>query len=73
VTRWRREEPDSELEGDLSRPSGGLRALSEVAAHVVVPEGFEPDDGLPHAGMWSRPNGEDMMRCREHGLCPDEH
>jgi hypothetical protein len=31
------------------------------------------DDGLPHAGLWSRPAGEDVVRCAEHGLRPGEH
>ena len=31
--------------------------------------------GLPHAGVWSRPVPDDGLgvRCREHGLRPDEH
>ena len=30
--------------------------------------------GVPHGGgAWSRHKGEDVMRCGEHGLRPDEH
>jgi hypothetical protein len=32
---------------------------------------FEPL--FPHSGLWSRPVGEDVVRCAEHGLRPDEH
>ena len=34
------------------------------------------DDELPHAGLWSRQvgeDGEDVMRCAEHDLPPDQH
>jgi hypothetical protein len=41
----------------------------------VIPdaEELEPDlddwvDDLPHGGLWSRPAGEDALRCAEHGL-----
>jgi hypothetical protein len=30
-------------------------------------------DVLPHGGMWSRPAGEDALRCAEHGLTVGEH
>jgi hypothetical protein len=46
----------------------------------VIPdaEELEPDlddwvDDLPHGGLWSRPAGEDALRCAEHGLTVGEH
>jgi hypothetical protein len=46
-----------------------------------APDADEPGDsddfgdavGIPHGGAWVRPAGEDMVRCREHDLRPDEH
>ena len=31
------------------------------------------DDALPHAGVWARSKGEDVMRCAEHDLPPERH
>ncbi len=46
-------------------------AEEEFLDELEPGEGF--DDGLPHGGLWSRPDGGEDVRCAEHDLRPDEH
>jgi len=75
--------------GDLAVPGSLALARgqqgqweAERAAHGIVDQceeelpgdSLDPDDALPHAGLWSRPHGVAYgVACNEHGLAPDRH
>lgn len=57
------------IQHEVARPAGvGLmRRLADVEPEPVpvaeADDGYDDDGDLPHAGLWSRPNGEYGVRC----------